>query len=281
MSMQTTLPTQAPTPGLSSPAKESECLTTYIFCGDGISSCFSDTGWTIDLTAIDSDAGNTLFCTVRVGSGQCDEMDNESIDLGSFQIDAHQMVASPLTGFIAKEFRIVSSAHTDKPESRFLATEGQNETIPVGANDFVSSFISIFLTVCECSELQQGCDDASGPIVMSRSTVEPTMESKVPNDLPSTAPSVDSATLTVVDPALQVEAESGSTVDRISSNTGSTPKIALVLVAVGLFVLAMFLALCLYCSRLQKKRTVTDDASEGSLSKDDNDNLSPWSDIEI
>jgi len=287
MSMPTAPPpTLSPT---SSPAllAAPECQSTYIFCGDGVSSCFREEGWAINLTAVDADSGNSLTCTVRIGSGDsCDNDDGgDTVDLGSFHIDSHQMAVSPLpVGLVAKDYRIVSSSH-EGAGGRLLASASANQLdIPLGVDAFSNDFISIFLTVCECeNELQEGCSDAGSDDVsipwFPRTTAKPTEDD---SDAPSPSP-IESV---LVDPA-QVLTVPESTEDDGSSSSSikssNKPKTEIVAVAATVFMLAVLTLGFLYCSRLRRNRAVAyeDASSDSSVSVSKDANISPWADVEL
>jgi len=240
------------------------------------------------LTAVDADSGNSLTCTVRIGSGDsCDDDDGDTVDLGSFYIDSHQMAVSPLpVGLVAKDYRIVSSSH-EGAGGRLLASASANQLdIPLGADEFSSDFISIFLTVCECkNELQEGCSDAGsddgGIPWFPRTTAKPTEEY-------SDAPSLSPIESTLVDPAQVLTVpesteDDGSSSSRSSIKSSNKPKTEIVAVAATVFMLAVLTLGFLYCSRLRRNRAVAyeDASSDSSVSVSKDANISPWADVEL
>lgn len=261
------------------------CLTAYIYCGEDTSSCLSDTGWTIDLADFDLDNGNSIFCTVRIGSGQCEVDEDDAVIVGSFQISKHNMAVSSLAGYAPKEFRIVSSS-PDKHDRRILANDSNQIDIPLGAADFFDESISIILTICSCGTFQDGCESDDPFFFLP--TLFPTpflpSESDAPSDSPSSSPSGSpSASPSAVATALGLEGPATqTTLSEPDKGESSKPKVALIVASTVVPVVVLLVAACL-CSRRRRKTAAEGDADSdsSSSSKQDTGNLSPWSDLEL
>lgn len=275
--MQTTAPTTSPT---FAPTLFPTCLTTYIYCGEGASTCPSGNVWAIDLTAFDSDNGDSLTCTVRIGSGRCEPDDDDPIDLGVFEIGEAQMELSILSGFAPKDFRIVSSSTTQessKPNHRFLATGGNIFEIPLGINEFADDFISILVTICNCDASQEGCGTDEPDILPP--TLTPT-QTAMSSESPSAPPSAVNTVLNLEGPDTQAGMSEPWS---IKDKTASKPRVALIVTASSVFLVALLLLTAFLCARRRRKTTIIDggdaDSDSSIVSKDEN--LAPWSDVEL